>query len=887
VSASEHSYGLAIERFDYARVGTEWAVLRLLARLGGGCGSPAGAGLIVRPRLGADSPRAALSADSPGAGADSPPYPARACRYERRLVGLAAGDPDHESGELLWRASFAVPLAVVEYQHARFELTADGGVALALPTPGIRIIDVQPLRLASPSRRGHAVPRIGVAGGRQRLAAMATLVVVTTTSTPAVALAAGTTNNPVTATARAHAGSVARVQAAERHAVELAREAAQKAAELAAAKAAAANAAKAARAAKGSNAAKTTNAAKTATTAGSAAVPNPASAQSPASTQNPPAAQRTAGAPQSGTGQKPAAAGTRSSARITLGAAGTAAAGMTTATSEKSGTPVARRAPNATTASTAGARARTATRSSTRKRRRRTVMALTDPMATTAPVKPDKHRRASIRELTHPKVTHIFSAPAAPTTGTTPTTGTPPTTGTTGAPPTTGTTGTTGAPPTTGTTGTTPPTGTTGTTGGAAPTGTTGTGTTPPAPTKTPTTQPTTTPTSQPTPGQLQPTPPTPLLTHRERPSSHPVQPLGGLSSKPPVKLASSDGGAAPAGTVPTWSSTPGFNGPPSWTGSVSTDPNLAGAVSNLSNLLTNGNRPPQFLIPIYMQAGRRYDIPWQVLASINAIESDYGRDLSTSSAGAMGWMQFEPGTWKEWGVAADGHSIPNPYDPRDAIFSAARYLAAAGGGRDITGAVFAYNHAGWYVDEVMARAHAIATHALFERATLSKRGTFSVFFATDLKRKPVIRYRGGLLSHYDRLISAANMVSAANFPYVYGGGHEQPARFAPFDCSGSVSYVMQQAGYKVPTTVSGDIPIWKFPAGPGRVTIFYNPAHTFMRIGNRYFGTSGFARPGGGAGWFSTTKLPASYLAQFREVHVPKLGVNSFAPPRPGTTSS
>jgi hypothetical protein len=141
------------------------------------------------------------------------------------------------------------------------------------------------------------------------------------------------------------------------------------------------------------------------------------------------------------------------------------------------------------------------------------------------------------------------------------------------------------------------------------------------------------------------------------------------------------------------------------------------------------------------------------------------------------------------------------------------------------------------------------------------------------------VRYSGGVLSHYVRLIAAANMVSAANFSYLYGGGHEQPARWGPFDCSGSVSYVMQQAGYKVPTTVSGDIPSWKFPAGPGAVTIFYNPVHTFMRIGNRYFGTSGFARPGGGAGWFDVNKLPASYLATFREVHVPKLGPNSFSP--------
>jgi hypothetical protein len=317
---------------------------------------------------------------------------------------------------------------------------------------------------------------------------------------------------------------------------------------------------------------------------------------------------------------------------------------------------------------------------------------------------------------------------------------------------------------------------------------------------------------------------------------------------------------------------------PKAWTGTVTPDPALTGAVRNLAGLLSNGNRPPSFLIPIYMQAGRKYGVPWTVLAAINAIESDYGRDLSTSSAGALGWMQFEPSTWREWGVAADRHSVPNPYDPRDAIFSAARYLKAAGAGRNIRQAVFAYNHAGWYVDEVMSRAQAIAAHAQYERVTRNRRGVYTVTFASGIKHHPIVRYSGGVLSHYDRLIAAANMVSAANFPYLYGGGHEQPARFGPFDCSGSVSYVMQQAGYKVPTTVSGDIPIWKFPAGPGRVTIFYNPVHTFMRIGNKFFGTSGFARPGGGAGWFDVDKLPADYLATFREVHVPRLGLNSFA---------
>ncbi|MFZ1994355.1 MAG: lytic murein transglycosylase, partial [Solirubrobacteraceae bacterium] len=322
----------------------------------------------------------------------------------------------------------------------------------------------------------------------------------------------------------------------------------------------------------------------------------------------------------------------------------------------------------------------------------------------------------------------------------------------------------------------------------------------------------------------------------------------------------------------------PGLSVPKGWTGTVNADPTLTGAVNNLSGLLSNGNRPPSFLIPIYMEAGHKYGVPWEVLAAINAIETDYGQNLNTSSAGAVGWMQFEPSTWARYGVAVDGHSTPNPYDPRDAIFAAAKYLAAAGAQQDVAKAVYAYNHASWYVDEVMSRAHAIATHAQYQRMTV-RHGTFSVDFATGLKKIPVVRYSSGTLSHFDRLIASANMVSAANFPYVYGGGHEQPSVFAPFDCSGSVSYVMQQAGYSVPTTVSGDIPMWKFPAGPGTVTIFYNSWHTFMRIGNRYFGTSGFARPGGGAGWFDVDKLPADYLAKFSVVHVPNLGVNSFAP--------
>jgi murein DD-endopeptidase MepM/ murein hydrolase activator NlpD len=114
---------------------------------------------------------------------------------------------------------------------------------------------------------------------------------------------------------------------------------------------------------------------------------------------------------------------------------------------------------------------------------------------------------------------------------------------------------------------------------------------------------------------------------------------------------------------------------------------------------------PPSFLLWIYHAAGKRYGLPWAVLAAINQIETDYGRNLSTSSAGAVGWMQFMPGTWSEWGVDADRDGIANPYSPIDAIFTAARYLQASGAGTDLPRAIFAYNHASWYVTAVLLRA--------------------------------------------------------------------------------------------------------------------------------------------------------------------------------------
>jgi membrane-bound lytic murein transglycosylase B len=98
----------------------------------------------------------------------------------------------------------------------------------------------------------------------------------------------------------------------------------------------------------------------------------------------------------------------------------------------------------------------------------------------------------------------------------------------------------------------------------------------------------------------------------------------------------------------------------------------------------------------------------WTVLAAINEIESGDGANDGPSTAGALGPMQFIPSTWAEWGIDGFGQTgTPDIMNPLDAVPSAARLLCAAGAGKTATlsAAIFAYNHATWYVAEVLALA--------------------------------------------------------------------------------------------------------------------------------------------------------------------------------------
>lgn len=147
--------------------------------------------------------------------------------------------------------------------------------------------------------------------------------------------------------------------------------------------------------------------------------------------------------------------------------------------------------------------------------------------------------------------------------------------------------------------------------------------------------------------------------------------------------------------------------------------------------------------LDIYKEAGKKYGVPWQVLAAIHKVETDFGRNLAKSSVGATGHMQFMDKTWVGWkhpggtahgdlpdtvditdpklikkyggyGTDGDGDGKADPNNPVDAIHTAAKYLAAnkkpGVDWFDPNGPVFQYNHSSAYVAKVKQYADSFAT---------------------------------------------------------------------------------------------------------------------------------------------------------------------------------
>lgn len=115
---------------------------------------------------------------------------------------------------------------------------------------------------------------------------------------------------------------------------------------------------------------------------------------------------------------------------------------------------------------------------------------------------------------------------------------------------------------------------------------------------------------------------------------------------------------------------------------------------------------PPADWFELYRAAATTCPgMAWQLLAAVGEVESGHGRNNGPSSAGAIGAMQFMPATFAAYAVDGDGDGVADPWAPADSVYTAARYLCVNGGGSPAgyQRALFAYNHAQWYVDLVLA----------------------------------------------------------------------------------------------------------------------------------------------------------------------------------------
>lgn len=127
---------------------------------------------------------------------------------------------------------------------------------------------------------------------------------------------------------------------------------------------------------------------------------------------------------------------------------------------------------------------------------------------------------------------------------------------------------------------------------------------------------------------------------------------------------------------------------------------------NNFRNVLMKGIRENADYKSYYVAAGEKFGVDWSILAAIHKIETNYStHPTMLSSAGAVGHMQFLPSTFKAYAVDGDGDGITSPWSVSDAIYTAANYLASNGFKNDPRGAIWCYNHADWYVNDVIQTA--------------------------------------------------------------------------------------------------------------------------------------------------------------------------------------
>jgi hypothetical protein len=300
----------------------------------------------------------------------------------------------------------------------------------------------------------------------------------------------------------------------------------------------------------------------------------------------------------------------------------------------------------------------------------------------------------------------------------------------------------------------------------------------------------------------------------------------------------------------------------------------------------------PSLYLRLYQQAAQRYGLDWAILAGIGKVECDHGRDPDPSctqegavnSAGAGGPMQFLASTWARYGVDAasisdddaspegEGNGKPDRWNPADAIYAAANYLRASGAPGNYRQAIFAYNHAEWYVEEVEGWAARyssppvpLASRSPAGEGTLEEgsEGLEGANTALAGESPTPVRFipgeRAELVPGEGHLAlvpagvpaSVQAMVVAGNelqdLPYG-PGGHPDPLGATEEDCSSTVNYVLYRAGVRPLAEIIHENPLaqdyvhWGAP-GPGRwVTIYASAtptAHVFIVIAGLRLDTS------------------------------------------------
>lgn len=305
---------------------------------------------------------------------------------------------------------------------------------------------------------------------------------------------------------------------------------------------------------------------------------------------------------------------------------------------------------------------------------------------------------------------------------------------------------------------------------------------------------------------------------------------------------------------------------------------------------LAEAEIPPLYL-SLYEQAGKHYGLDWAILAGIGKVECDHGRDPDPSctkegavnSAGAGGPAQFLASTWAEYGVEADGRGPPDRWDPADAIYGMANYLHASGAPRNYRKAIYAYNHAWWYVEEVE---HWASLYRGPPQGVMDSGNALDVTdvdwpgvgaIATIAGTQAVLSPANGHLALVPAQAPAAvqAMVIAGNelqdLPYG-PDGHPDPLGAPEEDCSSTVNYVLYRSGIRPLAEILRENPLaqdyvdWGDP-GPGRwVTIYATTEptdHVFimiagLRLDTSYKGTDvGPNRDEGGPRWRILDHIP------------------------------